>query len=177
MPLQLSKPVRTLTIIALIALGTHLAAAQEKTPVGLKSGMYYPEVLRIKGAAMQKLEYEALRREVWIYKDGKLVFEQGRLKSWPEERISRPPETVTAAAAVSSQRALVRSAPLTAVADRSVRASRLLDEILKEVPSDDNPKSSSASVQTDMKNIRPIDVMRGARDLKDDDDKDKDLDD
>lgn len=48
----------------------------------LVGGMKYYEVLQLWGAPVEKIEQEALRKDIWLYDNAKVIFDQGKVVLW-----------------------------------------------------------------------------------------------
>jgi hypothetical protein len=92
----------------------------------LQNGMSFGEVATLLGSAPEKHEYEVKRRSSWHYAFADLIFEGGRLVSWSgpsgsenqENGPQNPPAEAPQAVKISPE------------------AEALLNQILKEIPSD-----------------------------------------
>ena len=109
--------------------------------VQLWQGMSVAQVLKLKGPALEKSEFESKREELWIYPEEILGFREGVLVTWLNNhhdmfaRISEAQEVA---------RRTVESAPVTVKSEvhkskrKPERVQSLIQEILNDVPSEDS---------------------------------------
>lgn len=61
----------------------------EQDPSELSEGMTRNEVLKLWGPPVEKLEYEAKREDLWVYKETEVRFREGKVK-WAKYREGSP---------------------------------------------------------------------------------------
>lgn len=152
-------PRRSLTIAAFCAsLGlsasTALGQGSDRLPP-LKNGMTYNAVLQAWGAPNEKLEYEARRKDVWVYPAAHVTFMNGRLVKWtlkgggPVSDTGPAPADFNSASMDAIETDPVRPPEPATRGDLATQADlmeEILAEIVKEGPSrDDSPSPVAAA--------------------------------
>lgn len=125
---------------ALLALVQHLpaplwGAVPDRKVSGLSDGMTYTEVLKSWGPAGSKTQFESKREQVWHYGSVKVIFREGQVVNWDSR----------AAGLLKAE--IMPAAPVAALqAEHSPEAEALLNEILREIPSEEDGKGSAGAM-------------------------------
>jgi len=101
----------------------------------LQEGMSYSDVIKLWGPAVLKIQYETKRRDAWQYGVAKVIFQEGKVVDW------QAGEKVQGEKNLPAENLSI----LTESVEEQSQARALLDEILREVPSEAEAPAKSGT--------------------------------
>jgi hypothetical protein len=136
-----------LYLILVLIVSVASSHAQARLPE-LKKGMSNLEVLKLWGSPLEKIEKEIKRKDVWVYKNSRLVFLNGTLLEIEDAQGKKVENEVSNTEQAAK---LVRQAESTPVANQDV-----VDDILSEImqdPSNQEPGDHKPAAQAAQSNV------------------------
>ncbi len=116
--------------------------ASAETP-RLWQGMSQAQVLKLKGPALERIEYETKRQEKWLYPEEELGFREGRLFTWWNAHVdmfahlSQPPRELYATKPAKAElQPSFNEKKQSKQSNKPERIQNLLQEVFRDLPSD-----------------------------------------